>query len=160
MRDRSVYEQALRLLEYRPRSVAELRRKLLQKGNPPTDTEAVIQRLLEQGLLNDGDYALNFARSRTGGGASRFRIAQELARKGVQRDAAERALNALAEDEGIDPLDAARRLAAKKWKSVASLDPRTRDSRMYAFLARRGFNPDEIRRLIRDVRADPEGDAG
>jgi len=36
-------------------------------------------------------------------------------------------------------------VAQKKWRSLAKLDDVTARRRLYAFLARRGFNPDEIR---------------
>ncbi|HYC50219.1 MAG TPA: RecX family transcriptional regulator, partial [Gemmatimonadaceae bacterium] len=70
---RTTYDRALHLLGFRARSVVELRRSLLQKGEPPDDVERTIARLLEQRLLNDDDFALNFARSKiTGSGASRL----------------------------------------------------------------------------------------
>ena len=154
MRDRDLYEQALTLLEFKARSVDELRRRLRQKGGAADEVEAVIQRLLDQKLLDDADYARQFARSRLATtGASRRRIAQELGRKGIRRDAADEAIEALTGDEGVEPLAAAQRVARKKWLSLASLDEPVRRRRLYAFLARRGFDPDEIRELMRDLDA-------
>lgn len=150
--ERSVYEQALTLLEYRARSVAELRRKLLQKGAAASEVDEVLQRLLDQKLLDDADYARQFARGKlTSSGASRHRIAQELGRKGIRRDAAARAIEELTAEEGVDPLVAAVRVARKKWVALASEDEPTKRRRLYAFLARRGFNPDEIRQLMNQV---------
>lgn len=155
MADRTVYEQALVFLEFKARSVAELRRKLLQKGGAPDEVDEVIQRLLDQKLLDDEEYARQFARGKLGtAGASRHRIAQELSRKGIRREAANDAIETLTEEEGIDPMAAAIRVARKKWKALQSLDAVTRKRRLYAFLARRGFNPDEIRQLMRDVDAE------
>ena len=149
MRPISVYEQALRLLEFRARSVVELRRKLAQKGAPASEVEEVVARLCDQKLLDDADFARQFARTRTtGAGASRRRIVQELTRKGVARTIADEAVEALQEREGIDPAAAIHRVASKKWKSLAGLDDFTRKRRLYAFLARRGFNPDEIREAL------------
>ena len=143
---RSTYDRALSLLGFRARSVAELRRLLLTKGESATEVEAVITRLLEQKLLNDADFARQFARARlVGRGASRTRIVQELARKGVSRPLAVAAMDALQEDDGLDPAAAAHRVAEKKWRSLSRLDDVTARRRLYAFLARRGFNPDEIR---------------
>ena len=147
--EKSVYEQALTLLEYRARSVDELRRKLRQKGGAADEIEEALQRLLDQKLLDDADYAKQFARGKLGSsGASRRRIAQELGRKGIGRDAADAAIEELTGEEGLDPLQAAQRIARKKWTALASLDEPTRRRRLYAFLARRGFNPDEIRELM------------
>jgi regulatory protein len=126
--------------------VDELRRKLLQKGADRTEVEKVVARLCEQKLLDDAHFAEQFARSKVvGSGASRRRIVQELTRKGVARDLADRAVDGLMEREGIDPAAAIHRVAGKKWRSLAKLDEFTKKRRLYAFLARRGFSPDEIR---------------
>lgn len=153
----STYERALNLLGFRARSVAELRRKLIDKGAPRPEVDEVIARLIDQKLLDDRDFARQFARTKiTGAGASRVRILQELRRKGVASDVAERALEELGEAEGIDPGNSIRRVAEKKWKSLGKLDAFTRRRRLYAFLARRGFRPDEIRDAIAAVADDQE----
>lgn len=147
--DTTTYDRALNLLGFRSRSVAELRRKLLQKGEPAAQIEEVIARLLDQKLLDDADFARQFARTKLlGAGASRRRIAQELTRKGVPREIADHALDGLHESEGIDLDGAIHRVAEKKWKSLAKLHDSTRRRRLYAFLARRGFDLDEIRSVM------------
>lgn len=142
----STYDRALGLLAFRARSVTELRRRLLRKGEPAADVETVITRLLEQKLLDDADFARQFARTRlVRAGASRLRIVQELDRKGIARPLADAAIDALRDDDGLDPSAAIHRVAEKKWLSLSKLDDVTARRRLYAFLARRGFNPDEIR---------------
>lgn len=154
----STYDRALTLLEFRARSVAELRRRLIEKGAPRAEIDEVLTRLMDQKLLDDAEFARHFARSKiTGAGASRIRILQELRRRGIANDVAERALEELGEEEGIDPSASIHRVAAKKWKALAQLDDFTRRRRLYAFLARRGFNPDEIRSAMDVLGA--EGDA-
>jgi regulatory protein len=145
----SPYDQALRLLEFRARSTAELRRKLIQKGASAGDVDEVLAKLQDQKLLDDADFARQFARNRVAGvGASRRRIVQELRRKGVAGDIAAEAVDGLPEREGIDPSATVHRAAAKKWNALAALDAFTRRRRVYAFLARRGFDPDEIRAAL------------
>ena len=152
----SAYDQALRLLEFRARTVDELRRKLLQKGLPSADVEEVLTRLRDQKLLDDADFARNFARGKVlRAGTSRRRIVQELTRKGIARAQAEEAVEGLQESEGIDPSASIHRVAEKKWTSLAKLDDFTRKRRLYAFLARRGFDPDEIRTAMERVLAAP-----
>jgi regulatory protein len=154
----STYDQALRLLEFRARSVAELRRKLLQKGQEHDLVEATIAKLLDQGLLDDVDFAREFARTKVlGAGSSRRRIVMELTRKGVARGVADAAVEGLQESEGIDASAVIHRVAEKKWKSLAKLDDFTRKRRLYAFLARRGFNPDEIRGALDTLREGKDG---
>jgi regulatory protein len=145
----STYDRALKLLAFRARSTSELRRQLLRKGEPATDVEAAITRLREQKYLDDADFARQFARTKLlAAGASRRRIVQELARRGVTRDVAEQAIEELRESDGVDPAAAVRRVAEKKWRSLARFDDFTRRRRLYAFLARRGFHPDEIRTVM------------
>ncbi len=143
---KTTYDRALNMLAFRARSVAELRKQLLRKGEPVEAAEAAIARLLELGLLNDADFALNFARLKlTGAGASRYRIVQELGRKGIAKPMVEEALDALEESDGLNASDSIHRVADKKWRTLSKLDEVTARRRLYGFLARRGFNPDEIR---------------
>lgn len=155
--ERSIYDRALKLLEYRARSVTELRRKLIEKGAPKGEVEEVLTRLLDQKLLDDADFARQFARTKiTGAGASRIRILQQLRRKGVAADVAERALDELEEHEALDASTSIHRVAKKKWKTLAKLDDFARRRRLYAFLARRGFDPDEIRDAMSAVGAETD----
>lgn len=157
MREVSVYEQALRLLEFRPRATAELRRRLLQKGGAAVEVEQAIARLTEQRLLDDAVFAQEFARARlTGPGraTSRWRVLQELARKGVPRAVADAAIETLRDEEGVDPSASVHRAAEKKWRTLATLDDQTRRRRLYAFLARRGFDPEEIRAAMQALGAE------
>jgi regulatory protein len=154
--DQRLYDRALTLLAHRPRSIVELRRKLLQKGDA-ADVEEVVARLRDQQLLDDADFARDFARSRiVAAGTSRRRIAQELGRQGVSREVAERAIEDLEEAEGLDSAAAVQRVAEKKWKTLLDLDEFTRRRRLYAFLARRGFDPDEIRGVMNTIGEDVE----
>ena len=155
MKDRSTYDRALDLLALRARSEAELRQKLIRKGEPAASVDEAIERLKAQKLLDDAQFARQFARAKVvGAGASRRRIAMELARKGVDRHTADAAIDDLAESEGIDVSASIHRVAEKKWKSLAKLDDQTATRRLYAFLARRGFNPDEIRSALQALKAD------
>lgn len=149
---RTAYDEALRLLEFRARSETELRRQLLRKGLAQPDVEAAVERLRGQKLIDDDDFARQFARARVlGAGASRRRIVQELSRRGVSREIAEQALSRLRDEDGLDAKAGIHRIARKKWLSLASCDDFTRRRRLYAFLARRGFDPDEIRDAMRDL---------
>lgn len=154
----SAYDLALRFLEFRARSSAELRRKLLQKGAAAAEADEAIARLHDQKLIDDADFARQFARNKVlGAGASRRRIVQELRRKGVAGDVADEAVQGLAELEGVDPSATIHRVAKKKWTSLAKLDELTRRRRVYAFLARRGFDSDEIRDALAALGGDTDG---
>jgi regulatory protein len=63
------------------------------------------------------------------------------------------------EDESVDEEKLIERAAAKKLRTLSRLDEPTRRRRLYAFLARRGFDGDDIQRVLRVV-LDGEGGEG
>ncbi len=143
------YDRALNMLAFRARSERELRRQLARKGEPAEPIDAAIERLLRVGLLDDAAFARQFARAKmVGAGLSKRRLQTELARKGVARDVADVAIAEVFADESIDQSAMIERVAEKKLRALAKLDPTTRRRRLYAFLARRGYGPDEIRRVM------------
>jgi regulatory protein len=149
---RSTYDRALDLLEARARGVEELRRLLVRKGEPPADVDDAIERLRASGLLDDASFARQLTRSKAlGAGLSRRRIQQELTRRGVARDIGAEAIDDVFADEGVDEAATLERVARKKLRTLARLDPEARRRRLYAFLARRGFEADEIARVLRGL---------
>ena len=148
----TTYDRALNMIALRARSAAELRRLLVRKGEPAEIVDVAIERLLRAGFLDDSSFARQFARSKAvGAGLSRRRVQQELARRGVARDIAESAIADVFAQEEIDDADTIDRVARKKLKSLARLDPQVQRRRLYAFLARRGYEVDDIARTIRAV---------
>jgi len=146
---RSTYERALDMLEARARGSAELRRLLLRKGEPEADVGAAIERLTRAGLLDDASYARQVARSKAlGSGLSRRRIQQELVRRGVDRALTSEAIDEVFRDEGVDDGASIERAARKKLRTLARVDEPTRKRRLYAYLARRGYDGDDITRVI------------
>jgi len=148
----ATYDRALNMIALRARSASELRRLLLRKKEPADLVDAAIERLLRAGFLDDGSFARQFARSKLlGAGLSRRRVQQELARLGVARDVAEMALSDVVTEEQVDEDEGLERVARKKLKSLARLDPATQRRRLYAFLARRGYDNDDIARTLRGL---------
>ena len=145
----ATYDRALNLLSFRARSARELRRRLIQKGEAADRVDKVIERLRELGLLDDAEFARQLVRSKVSAGASRRRVHQELFRRGVAREVADEAVTEVLEDEGISDADTIERVARKKWKTLDGLDAATRRRRLYAFLARRGYDADDVSRVIR-----------
>jgi regulatory protein len=148
----AVYDRAVTMLAARARSSADLRRQLVRKGEPGLLVDAAIARLQAAGFLDDAAYARAFTRSKAlGGGASRRRVQQELARKGVARDVTDDAVAEVFEEEAIDEEASLDRLVQKRLRSLAKLEPAVRDRRLWSFLARRGFDADAIRKAIERV---------
>jgi regulatory protein len=145
----AVYDRAVNMLAARARSSADLRRQLTRKGEPPALVDAAIERLRTAGFLDDASFARAYARSKAlGAGASRRRLHQDLARKGVARETSEHAIAEVFEEENIDDAESIERLVQKRLKSMSKLDPAVRNRRLWSYLARRGFDVDAIRRAI------------
>ncbi len=149
--DTAMYDRALNLLSFRARSSRELQRRLTEKGGSRERAERVIERLRLAGLVNDAEFARQLTRSKLAGGASRRRVHQELFKRGVAREVANEAVAEVAEDEGLTDADSIERVARKKWRTLRDVDDETRRRRLYGFLARRGFNSDDVSRVVRQL---------
>jgi regulatory protein len=148
----ATYDRALNLLALRARSARELRRQLVRKGEPVDQVDAAIARLQVAGFLDDGAFARQFARSKAvGAGMSRRRIQQELGRRGVARQIGDDAIADVFEEEQLDERTVVEQAARKKLRSLTNLDDATRKRRLYAYLARRGYDLDDIRRAMQAV---------
>jgi regulatory protein len=145
----SAYNYALGLLAARPYASSALRRKLIQKEYPAADTDDVIRRLLDNGLLNDAKFAEQYARSKMlSTGASKRRVTQDLYRKGIKGDVATEAIANVVEQDEIDPAAVILRVATKKRAQLGDLEPVVLRRRLFAFLARRGYDLDDIKAVV------------
>ena len=145
------YDRALNLLAFRARSARELGRRLAEKGASPATVEKVIDKLRDVGLIDDADFARQVARSKVSGGASKRRLHQELFKRGVARDVADAVVTEVLEQENVDQVAIAERVARKRLPSLASADAQSRRRRLYAFLARRGHDSETIRTVMQRV---------
>jgi regulatory protein len=147
-----VYDRALNMLAFRARSSAELTRALVRKGEPPALVDRAVARLQEQGLLDDAAFAQAFTRTKVlGAQQSKRRVQQDLARKGVARTVTDAAIAIVFEEEGVDQREVVEKAARKKLRSLVRLEPVVRRRRLYAFLARRGYDSEDIRRAMEAV---------
>ena len=145
----SAYNYALNLLSARPYATRALHRKLIQKQYSAADADDAIRRLVDNGLLNDARYAEQYARSKiTTTGASKRRLQQDLYRKGIGGDVASEAIANVVEQEDIDPAVVIERVARKKLAQLGALEPLVLKRRLFAFLARRGYDVDEIKAVV------------
>lgn len=135
-------DKILDIVSRTPRTTSELTDKLLTKGFKEQAVERAIARLIEVGVLNDEQFAEQWAYSRFHfSGRSTYVIAQELRRKGLPEDLVEKSLEQL-EDPALQQ-EKAMELALTKARSLAKskahLD--ASDAKKIAqMLARRGFS--------------------
>jgi regulatory protein len=149
MPEPTAYNYALNLLAARPYSTRALHRKLVQKEYSAHEVKEAVDRLLENGLLNDARYAEQYARSKIlSAGASKRRLQQDLYRKGIKGDVATEAIASVMDQEEVDPAAVIERVAKKKLVQLGDLDPLVLRRRLFAFLARRGYDLDEIKAVV------------
>jgi regulatory protein len=145
-----VLAAAVRFLESRARSTAEVRRRLTGAGYRAELVDGAIARLAELGMLDDEAFARSWIESRDRARPrGEHALRRELQLKGVDRAVvdellttrAEAAAEAGAETSADD--DAATRLLARHARALDRVaDPRARRQRAYALLARHGFDPE------------------
>ncbi|HID52961.1 MAG TPA: regulatory protein RecX, partial [Anaerolineae bacterium] len=135
-------QAAIRFIEYRPRSTAEVRRRLRQKGFDEAAIDHAIERLQAVALLDDLAFARYWVDQReTFKPRSQMALRQELQQKGVNRDII---------DEAIAPVDdmaTARRLAQKQAPRWHNLEEEAFRAKMAGYLQRRGFPYDIIKQV-------------
>jgi SOS response regulatory protein OraA/RecX len=76
---------------------------------------------------------------------------RDLQSQGVDRRVAEGAVRQSLAAEGVDPVDAVRALAEKRARQLAGLPPAVRKRRLSAFLARRGFEAQQIWEVVESL---------
>jgi len=138
------HESALRYLDYRPRSVDEIRRHLKGKDIAPEVTDEVVERLTSVGLLDDRAFARYWLENRSDfspRGERALRL--ELRQKGVPGDIIAEVLS-----EGHNEDEAAYRAAMAQVRKVRTTDPVEFRRKMEAHLARRGFSYDIAREAV------------
>jgi regulatory protein len=146
------YDRALNMLAFRARSSRELAQSLQRKGEERTHVDWALERLKEQGLLDDGAFARSFARTKVvDGKQSRRRVQQDLARKGVSRSLSDEAIDTVFKEEAVDQHAIVQEAARKKLRSLGGLEPAVQRRRLYGFLARRGYELDDIRRVLSEI---------
>lgn len=147
---RPALNYAVSLLAQRPFAEKELEQRLLRVGCRPVTCELVLFKLNKYHLLDDGEFARQWARARASGRLGPARIAQELRMKGVSPEDTEAALSDIADEQVQENALAVARRGFRSAK--AGEDPRKTAQRVTAMLVRRGYSFDQARQAIRQIR--------
>ena len=91
--------RALRIINARPMSREELRKRLVEKGETPENAEECAEWLCQMGLINDAEYAGSVVRHYAAKGYGASRIKQELRRHGVSRELWDEAMEQMPEQD-------------------------------------------------------------
>lgn len=138
------YDKAVQLLVSRAHFRQELQAKLARRGFPPEEIEEALERLTDQGYLDDRKAAQGFVAQRLARGSEgRLRLRAELEKRGAPAGAIEEALSALVPE---DDLELARE-AAERW---GRLHPRGEAAALARHLARKGFSRRAIFALLNE----------
>jgi regulatory protein len=154
------FDRALAMLAARPRAARDLERMLVRKGEPAEHVATAVERLVTLGALDDAQFARQFIRAKiSGSGLSRRRLQSELWRRGVARDVIDAALAEVMVEDEVDEDAQIAQVAAKKMRTLRTVDTATARRRLYAFLARRGYDGSAIRRVMDALPGSDEADA-
>lgn len=144
----------LRRLAAAPRTYAQLRDGLLERGFEMSVITAVLDRYVEVGLVNDAEFAEMWVRSRHSiRGNARSVLRRELRDKGVPVEDAEAALATITDEA---ERERAGDLVRRKLASTARLEHQARVRRLTSMLARRGYPPGICFGVVKEVLDDPD----
>ncbi len=150
--------RAVKLLAAKPRSVEELRERLLEKlWTNDTIVDAVIEKLKEYNYLNDEQFANDLAVSKLRQKPQgKYRLQQTMSRKKLDKETVEDAIRGAFEklpEEELITLAIEKRLRLKG-------QPETREDKkkFYDHLLRQGFGYDLIREKMSEIGRDSSDD--
>ena len=155
-----VFQRAAKLLAAKPRSVEELRERLLKgRGATKGAVEAVIERLREYGYLDDAKFAHSFVSLRVQQRPiGRQRLQRDLWLKKIDKQTADAALDqvfaATPEAEMID------RAIAKRVRLRGKPKTRADAKKLFDHLLRQGFAFELVADKVRAVLKDDLDDSG
>lgn len=142
------YEAALTSLDFCARSAREIANALRRKGYVEPCVQAVVERLRENGLIDDARYAQRMAEVQSGRPVGLYAFKRKLRAKGISDDDAEAALSAFDdEQQQASALTAARQL----YRKYQDLPEREARAKLSQALARRGFGWDAIESAVDEV---------
>lgn len=142
----SAYNRAINFLSYRQRSINEVERNLAKHNIDDEIIEQVIGKLINNNLVSDLQFALNWVENRNEfRPRSKRALRLELYRKGIRDEVINEALR------GFDDLHMAERLARKNHRRFEHMEWIDYRKKMTGILARRGFNYTVISEVVRDT---------
>ena len=148
-------QRAVKLLAAKPRSVAELRERLLEKEwTDEAAADYAVAKLTEYGYLDDEQFALSFAQSRVRQKpVGRQRLARDLKNKKLDKETAEQALEKVFEETPEEKLiDEA---IARRVRLRGRPKTREESKSLFDHLLRRGFSIDLVINKVRALSASP-----
>jgi regulatory protein len=145
----SVRVAALRFLNIRPRSIAELKEKLEIKGFSSAEIETTLHDLIASKLLDDRAFTKSWINYRLARPFGFRRIIQELKGKGIHQEIIDQAVAQI--KDSYEPAEVVLELAQRRWKRLPVIDPLKKKKRVLDFLLRRGFEADIVMKALKKL---------
>lgn len=140
--------RAMRIINTRPMSREEMRKRLVEKGETPENAELSADWLCDMGLINDAQYAGSVVRHYAAKGYGQARIKQELRRHGVPRELWDEALEQMPVQDAY----------LERFLRTRLTDPgdRAQVKKVSDALFRRGYSWEQIKHALNEY--DTQGD--
>ena len=146
-------ENCYRYLSIRNRSVKEISDYLTKKKADPEIIDAIVERLIKQKFLNDETFARGWVLQRGRLRPRGKRLLQiELRQKGISDELIEQVLSE-AHEEIPDELTQAKNLIGRRVEKLADQPRQEIYNKVGAFLARRGYGWEVIKKAIDETLA-------
>ncbi len=147
------FDRAVNILTYKPRSVSELRTRLLEKDwTTPEIVESVLDKLKEYNYLNDEQFAKTFAESQVRQKPIGKRVLmQKLAMKKLDKETVEATLEKILEE--TPEAEIIERAIAKRLRLKGKPGTREDAKKLYDYLLRQGFSYDLVSNKMREIAA-------
>jgi len=146
---KSAKAAAMRFLKIRPRSIGELKEKLVGKGFSLTDIQITLFDLMASGSLDDRAFTKSWINYRLARPFGFRRIIQELKDKGIDQEIIDQALIEIKGSYSAE--NVALELAQRRWQRLPDIDPLKKKKRVLDFLLRRGFEEDVVMKVIKKL---------
>ena len=154
--EKQAHIYALKVINYRPRCEAEIRKKMAEKGYSRKLIDNTIDYLIENDFLNDTRFAKLYIESKLHQnqyGPNRIRY--QLLQLGLDRSIVDNALRDLYENNGdyedYSEYNTALILAKKKLSSLGNNDSAAKYRKLSGFLGRKGYSYEVISRICSEL---------
>lgn len=140
---------AFLLLKFRLRSEAELKGRLRQKGFSEELAQDTVNFLKDKEFIDDRVFARGWVASRLKRPFGIRRIKQELLIKGLDQQVIEDSLSQVKKDYRENQVVS--QLAKQRLSKLTGIEPQKAKARVYGYLLRRGFSPDVVSEIIKQL---------
>ena len=150
---RKTFDRAVNLLAYKPRSVVELRTRLMEKEWTNSEiVEEVLLKLEGYGYVNDGQFARDYAASQLRGKPIGKRVLQQkLTMKKLDKETVAAAIEQVFEE--TPEAEVIERAIAKRLRLKGKPETREDAKKFYDYLLRQGFSYDLVSSKMREIAA-------